>query len=539
MINTPSVAIAKTIDEYMKQATGLIQDDKYHEATVLMAEATREYPDSSNVWFALGQTIAEQVQFLGVYQATDMIENMFIVWGKALDLDPQNLNARFNRGAWGVSVPKLYGQLETGIQDLSLVVDAFEYMKDPSLHEQLFRAYQFLAIGYQKIGEYEIARQLWQRLIDKTPESDLAKYARNSLNDILRVETWYADQTRLRSPRTQELTDLEAAANQNIDDPELIFTLGRAYHDLGYLEEASMVFRHLINLNPRDIIAYQFMAVVLQQIIEKGYDPRISLDTDFRTDIAFEIIGLLDEAAELAPDNLELKLMRGIAGVELPFFVNRLRQAISDLEQVAFGDAPADMRSEALFYLGIAYQKLSKTHWIRLAADHPESELTEAVFNQISPKMSMVDESNSPKPAVMINFILGFQDEMPPQTAVWIEDQERNFVKTVYVSGFSGNARTKQIILPFYARASEFADVDAVTGASIDLGQQVFFWDLKNAQGAVLKQGEFFVIIEAAFWPSMLYQRVEVPITIGKKETRQVVQEGNLIPYVEVKMLRK
>jgi hypothetical protein len=36
----------------------------------------------------------------------------------------------------------------------------------------------------------------------------------------------------------------------------------------------------------------------------------------------------------------------------------------------------------------------------------------------------------------------------------------------------------------------------------------------------------------------MQYQRVEVPITIGKKGNQVVHKEGNLIPYVEVTLKR-
>jgi hypothetical protein len=36
-------------------------------------------------------------------------------------------------------------------------------------------------------------------------------------------------------------------------------------------------------------------------------------------------------------------------------------------------------------------------------------------------------------------------------------------------------------------------------------------------------------------WPSMEYQSTKANFTIAKKDTRVVVEEGNLIPYVMVK----
>ncbi|MCK4673916.1 DUF2271 domain-containing protein, partial [candidate division WOR-3 bacterium] len=134
-------------------------------------------------------------------------------------------------------------------------------------------------------------------------------------------------------------------------------------------------------------------------------------------------------------------------------------------------------------------------------------------------------------------FILGFRDELAPQTAVWVEDKEGNFVRTIYVSGFSGYAKEKQVNLPMWTNSSKFADVDGVTSASIDLGHHIYVWDLKDTSGKKVKSGEYIVKVETAYWPSMQYQQVEVPIKIGKKEKRVVVEEGNLIPYLEVKYI--
>jgi hypothetical protein len=43
------------------------------------------------------------------------------------------------------------------------------------------------------------------------------------------------------------------------------------------------------------------------------------------------------------------------------------------------------------------------------------------------------------------------------------------------------------------------------------------------------------VKIEVAYWPSMEYQMVSVPLTIGSDSKKSVKEEGNLIPYAEVK----
>ena len=134
-----------------------------------------------------------------------------------------------------------------------------------------------------------------------------------------------------------------------------------------------------------------------------------------------------------------------------------------------------------------------------------------------------------------VDFVLGFQDELAPQTVVWIEDKNENFIKTVYVSGFSGYAKEKQINLPQWSNASNFTDVDGVTAASIDVGHHIYVWDLKDHKGNTVKKGEYTVKIEVSYWPSMEYQMVSVPLNISNKNKKSVKEEGNLIPYAEVK----
>ena len=103
------------------------------------------------------------------------------------------------------------------------------------------------------------------------------------------------------------------------------------------------------------------------------------------------------------------------------------------------------------------------------------------------------------------------------------------------MSGFSGFAKEKQVNLSEWAESSKFRDVDAVTAASINIGHHIFVWDLKDYQGNKVKTEEYVVKVETAYWPSMEYQLVSANIMIGKNDSRIVVEESNLIPYLEVK----
>jgi len=200
-------------------------------------------------------------------------------------------------------------------------------------------------------------------------------------------------------------------------------------------------------------------------------------------------------------------------------------------------DLPADDRAEAAYWLGYGYQKKGMSHWIALVDEHPEAEATGMVLNAMRPDIERFEPEEHPGPVLGIEFLIAFRDELAPQTAVWIETPDEEFVRTLYVSGFSGHVKEVQIVLPVWASATEFAGADAVTAASIDTGQHVYLWDLKGMNGKTVKDGKYVVKVEVHHWPSMKYQMVEGEIEIGDKETRVIVKEGDFLPYLKLTYL--
>jgi hypothetical protein len=197
-------------------------------------------------------------------------------------------------------------------------------------------------------------------------------------------------------------------------------------------------------------------------------------------------------------------------------------------------DAPNSLKAEALYWLGTAYRKKATTSWIEVVAEHSDSPAAQRVFDIMNPRVKRLDLSDYRTPVVTVDFVLGFQDELAPQTAVWIEDADGNFVKTLYVSGFAGYVKERQVTLPIWGNSSNFVDVDGVTGASIDVGHHIYVWDLKDLSGNEVKSGSYTVKVEVSYWPSMHYQLAQGAIEVGKKEHQTVSEEGNFIPYLEV-----
>lgn len=538
LMGVANFGATETLEGYIAEAEQYKNTNQFDKAISTMEQAVIEYPEHTDAHAQLGIMLSEKAQRTRDYMEIFEIANRaFSAWDKALVLDPNNFIARFYRGAWAVNMPKSVGQLDKGINDLDIITQALEQSPDPSSKERLLEAYQHLAIGYQKNAEYGKARSVHGKIIALVPETEYAEQAQENIEKIDNFEKWQAERAKSLPDDTPEIIRLKEKVAKEPARFDLLLSLGKAYYDIENYEEAANLLRKAVKIDQSSSEAYKLLAFSLSGINAVGYDPRIYLDTDFRTDLALEATEALDKAVALAPEDVELRFTRGVASVQMPFFVNRIDQGVKDLEVVIESDVSDDMKAEALYWLGYAHQKMGTTYWTQVVSKYSATDAAQNVFNTLRPPVKHIDLSKYIIPIVYIDFELSYRDELAPQTAVWIEDSEGEFIKTVYVSGFSGHAKERQVNLPVWAKSSEFADVDAITGASIDLGHHIYIWDLSDYTGKKVGSGDYKILVEVAYWPSMQYQRVEAAISVGKKEEREVIQEGDIIPYLEVRYL--
>jgi hypothetical protein len=184
----------------------------------------------------------------------------------------------------------------------------------------------------------------------------------------------------------------------------------------------------------------------------------------------------------------------------------------------------------------MAHRLLGLQYWQTLTKDYRRSEAARRAWAIMSPAMSGHEPGQVTGERVLIRFNIAFQSDIAPQTAVWIEDAGGNFVKTLYVSGFSGKAKEKQIVLPAWAGKSKFQD-NNTTGASISYGLHQFVWDCTNGAGTRVVNATYTVKAEVHHWPSMHYQVVAVDIKVGGEAETKVAEEGDLVPFMEVRYI--
>ena len=109
------------------------------------------------------------------------------------------------------------------------------------------------------------------------------------------------------------------------------------------------------------------------------------------------------------------------------------------------------------------------------------------------------------------------------QFAVWVEDSQGKFIKTLYATKFTaaGGWKRRETSIPIWVKKSGLADlkgaqVDAITGATPKTGALKYTWDGKDSSGKAVPAGNYVLFLEGT-----LRQENQVlcraPISLGNE----------------------
>jgi len=362
----------------------------------------------------------------------------------------------------------------------------------------------------------------------------------------------------LRAGDEVDLKSVEARLARAPGDHALLFEAGRLYLEAGDFRKSRALLQRATKADSTDAHAFSLLGLTYAAELKEGYDGTIAEDTNKRVDLTRSMVRAMSRAVELAPDDPEIRLTRGIACAESPVFITFLdrfdgdmartitRQisekayqgylddAERDLQAVLDSNASDEMKAEAYYFLGLLHRNLGLQYWQTLTKDHAETDASRRAWDAMRPEGAEIEQVSLTQDRVLVRFQLGFESDVAPQTAVWVENEAGAFVKTLYVSDFSGHVRGSEVVLPVWASASEFR-TDANTGASISTGTHTVSWDLTATAGTRVEEGTYTIKVEARHWPSMHYQLVAAKIEIGRGKGKTVtVREGNLVPLLEL-----
>jgi hypothetical protein len=139
------------------------------------------------------------------------------------------------------------------------------------------------------------------------------------------------------------------------------------------------------------------------------------------------------------------------------------------------------------------------------------------------------------------------------QYAVWIEDSEGQYVKTLYATRWTANGgyRRRPTSIPIWVNRSGLsgmtrAQADAISGATPRTGTVSYTWDGTNSRGAPVPAGDYMLFLEGTLrWENQVLYRA--PIRLGQGAAIAPVSgeyagnstaERSMIGNVSVRVLR-
>ena len=157
-----------------------------------------------------------------------------------------------------------------------------------------------------------------------------------------------------------QIEDLEARLKKTPDNPALLLAYGRACHNLafernnsGLIEKGDKALSRLLVLEPRNAAAMVYLGSLKTQLANASQDnPAAALE------YLQEGFTLMDKAVLAAPENAEIRFLRGFNSTRIPDMFGRLAVALEDfqaLDGLIAKNAsclPKNQQGMAYFYMG-------------------------------------------------------------------------------------------------------------------------------------------------------------------------------------------
>jgi hypothetical protein len=107
------------------------------------------------------------------------------------------------------------------------------------------------------------------------------------------------------------------------------------------------------------------------------------------------------------------------------------------------------------------------------------------------------------------------------QFAVWVEDSQGRFIKTLYATKYTANGgwKRRETSIPVWVKKSGLSNltntqIDAITGATPRTGALTYTWDGTDSSGAAVPAGNYILFLEGTLrWENQVLYRA--PIRLG------------------------
>ncbi len=139
----------------------------------------------------------------------------------------------------------------------------------------------------------------------------------------------------------------------------------------------------------------------------------------------------------------------------------------------------------------------------------------------LSPESGRPAEHNNAPGQVEISYFLHVQPRMASnQFAIWIEDEDGDYVATVFATRYTarGGYEQRPLSLPQWRETADWEQaehgyVDAVSGATPLSGWHTAVWDCRDEHGRPVAPGRYIYRMEGnIFWENMVIWTGEIEI---------------------------
>jgi len=168
--------------------------------------------------------------------------------------------------------------------------------------------------------------------------------------------------------------------------------------------------------------------------------------------------------------------------------------------------------------------------------------------------MMLFAASLSAQQAAEITFTFTHQSgHATNQFAVWVEDAQGQYIKTLYATRFTANGgfirRTSSI--PTWVKKSNLEDmnkaqIDAISRATPKTGALSYTWDGTNSHGTPVPEGDYTLVLEGTLrWENQVMYRANVQFGKGASAAEVKVEytgdasaERSMLSDVKARTLR-
>ncbi|MCL1958510.1 MAG: DUF2271 domain-containing protein [Spirochaetes bacterium] len=149
--------------------------------------------------------------------------------------------------------------------------------------------------------------------------------------------------------------------------------------------------------------------------------------------------------------------------------------------------------------------------------------LTALVLTYVTAQQAASQQAAAQQAAAEITFsYTRLSGSASNQFAVWIENAQGQYIKTLYATRYTANGgwKRRESSIPMWVKQSGLsnmtsAQVDAVSGATPKAGTLIYTWDGTDSRGAVAPAGNYIIVLEGTLrWENQVYYRA--PIRIGQ-----------------------